>query len=137
MKPFILLALFLLSNSCDQKEDITLLENNQNEETILEQQLLGPNEIMLQIKILGTTETNKEICGSQKEHIFAVEVVDILESGSSITNKPSKEQKLDVVFLFDPGQLKNGITLEAKAKESLCSDATITYFTVIGHKILE
>ncbi|WP_298923844.1 hypothetical protein [uncultured Allomuricauda sp.] len=137
MKPFILLALFLLSNSCDQKEDIGLLESNQNEEAILEQQLLGPNEIMLQIKILGTTETSKEICGSQKEHILAVEVIEILESGSSITNKLSKEQKLDVVFLFDPGQIETGVTIEAKAKESLCSDATITYFTIIGHKILE
>lgn len=137
MKPFILLALFLLSNSCGQKEDIGLLESNQNEEAILEQQLLGPNEIMLQIKILGTTETSKEICGSQKEHILAVEVIEILESGSSITNKLSKEQKLDVVFLFDPGQIETGVTIEAKAKESLCSDATITYFTIIGHKILE
>lgn len=137
MKPFILLTLFFLSNSCDQKDDITLLENTQNEETILEQQLLGPNEIMLRIKILDSTETNKEVCGSKKEHVFAVEIIEILESGSSITNKLSKEQKLDVVFLFDPGQLASDITLEAKAKESLCPDAAITYFTVIAHKILE
>lgn len=137
MKPFILLILFFLSNSCDQKDDVSLLEKTQNEETIIEQQLLGPNEIMLRIKILESTETNKEVCGSNKEHVFAAEVVDILESGSSITNKLSKEQKLDVVFLFDPGQLESGITLEAKAKESLCPDATITYFTVIAHKILE
>ncbi len=137
MKPLILCLLFFLGNSCNESDSVDILETTQNEEVILDQQLLGPNEVIFQIKIVGSLEQNKEICGIAKEHVYQVELTEIIELGTSLNQKLSKAQQMDVAFLFEPSQLQNDMILEAKAKESLCPDASSTYFTVISHKILE
>lgn len=143
MKPLILLVFFLLGNSCNEADQISSTETSQNEEASpnenigLDQQLLGPNEIIFKIKVLGTSQDNKSICGATKPNIYQMEVMEVMELGSSLNQKISKQQQMSVTFLFDPGQLENDMILEAKAKESLCPDASTTYFTVIGHKIIE
>ncbi|UII77870.1 hypothetical protein LV716_08895 [Flagellimonas sp. HMM57] len=137
MKPILLLLLFVLSNSCDESEDMALLENPENEQTIPQQQAIGPDEILFKIKILKAVEADKEICGTQKENVFGVEVVEVMVSGSSLNQKLSKKHQMDVSFLFKPNPLAAETIIEAKAKETLCEDSSLTYFTIIAHKILE
>lgn len=144
MKPLILIMLFILGQSCSDAQDELLAENqqsqDQNEEVDganTDQEMLGTNEIVFKIKVLSEVQENKEICGISKEHLYNIEVLEIMESGSSIQQKISKNQQLSVNFLFEPGELQSNATLEAKARESLCSDASSTYFTVLSHKILE
>ncbi|WP_298792421.1 hypothetical protein [uncultured Allomuricauda sp.] len=142
MKPLIFLLLFALGNSCDKSNVVALEENAQNEETVqneeieIDQQLLGPNEVIFKVKMIGEMESNKEICGSSKQYVTTVEIIDIVKSGGSLNQKLSNKQQLTVAFLFNPEGLDKDMVLEAKAKESLCTD-TSTYFTIIGHKILE
>ncbi|MDC6365293.1 MULTISPECIES: hypothetical protein [Flavobacteriaceae] len=145
MKAVFVFVLFILSTACSEPENSSstegLLEEsvqNENDETVIDQQqMLGPNEIMLKIKVLGSSTQDKEICGLSKEHVFHVEVTEILQSGSSINQKLTKEQQMDVAFLFDPEVLETGTSLEVKAKEGLCPDTSTSYFTIIEHKILE
>lgn len=142
MKPLIIILLFVLGNSCDKSNSIALEETNQQEETaqndevIIDQQLLGPNEVIFKIKMTGEMEGNKEICGSAKQYVANIEIMDIVKSGGSLNQKLSNKQQLQVAFLFQPENLEKDMVLEAKARESLCED-TSTYFTIIGHKILE
>ncbi|MBS9463319.1 hypothetical protein KIM67_12950 [Flagellimonas sp. 389] len=137
MKPIILMLLFVLSNSCNESEDIALLENTEEEQTIPQQQVIGPGEVLFKIKILETAGTDKELCGTQKENVFGVEVVEVMELGSSLNQKLPKKHQMDVSFLFKPDPLATGTIIEAKAKETLCQDSSVTYFTIIAHKILE
>ncbi|MEX0313963.1 MAG: hypothetical protein AB3N18_07280 [Allomuricauda sp.] len=142
MKPLILILLFIMGNSCDKSNAVVLDETIQNEETAqneeveVNQQLLGPNEIIFKIKMVGELEANKDICGFSKKHVANIEIVDIVKSGGSINQKLSNRQQLTVNFLFNPEKLEKDMILEAKARESLCED-TSTYFTIIGHKILD
>ncbi len=64
-------------------------------------------------------------------------MLEILEGGSGITNIPHKKEILMINFLLPPKDLGLGNVLEAKAKESLCSDASKTYYTVNSYEILE
>ncbi|MEO9512271.1 MAG: hypothetical protein ABJN84_06215 [Flavobacteriaceae bacterium] len=143
MKLLTLLVLFLLGNSCNEADQVPYSETSQSEEaspnenTGLDQQLLGPNEIIFKIKVIGTLQDNKNICGVTKPNIYQMEVMEVMALGSSLNQKISKQQQMGVTFLFDPGQLENDLILEAKAKESLCPDASSTYFTIIGHEIVE
>ncbi len=142
MKPLILILLLFLGNSCNQSND-ELLETSQNEDASqndglpIDQQLLGPNEVMFKIKIVEAFTGDKEICGDSKAHVFDVEIMEIMESGSSLLQKLSTEQRLEVSFLFEPEALQKDKILEAKARESLCQDTSTSYFTILAHKILE
>nr|WP_299386631.1 hypothetical protein [Allomuricauda sp.] len=148
MKPFILILFFAIGQSCSNTDNLGLNENDQvqgqqeqtNQDTntdLPDQEMIGPNELRFTIKLLSEMQGDKEICGSAKKYVFDVEVLEILESGGSITQKLAKNQELKVAFLFDPGALEANSTLEAKARESLCEDTSTTYFTVLAHKILE
>ncbi|MCL6267385.1 hypothetical protein [Flagellimonas myxillae] len=148
MKPAILLLLFVLGQSCSKSQDGLLTENPQmheqtmgdNEEAgnnLPNQEMLGPNEIVFEIKVISEVQENKELCGISKEYLYKIEVLNIKESGGSVQQKISKNQQISVAFLFEPEQLEANTTLEAKARESLCQDASTTYFTVIAHKILD
>ncbi|WP_181899463.1 hypothetical protein [Flagellimonas nanhaiensis] len=139
-----MLLFLILTHSCSDSDQIAITESvqeetkgDENQEIIVDQQLLGPNEIVLRIKILGSASQGKEICGLSKEHVFHVEVIEVVESGGSVSQKISKNHQMDVAFLFQPEQFEADISLEVKAKEGLCPDASSTYFTIIEHKILE
>ncbi len=137
MKPLMLILLVLFGNSCSQEDSVALAEN-QNEDTMIDQaQLLGPNEIMLQINILDSSNQSKEICGLSKDFVFHVEVVEVSKIGSSVNHKFSLNEKMDVSFLFEPQNLSAGMKLDVKAREGLCPDTSNSYFTIIEHQILE
>ena len=144
MKLLIMLLFLVLTHSCSESDQLLATESAQEEtkgdetqEIIVDQQQLGPNEIVLQIKILGSASQDKEICGLSKEHVFQVEVIEVVEFGSSVTQKISKRHQMDVTFLFEPQKFEADTSLEVKAREGLCPDASSTYFTIIEHKILE
>ncbi|TMU55264.1 hypothetical protein [Flagellimonas algicola] len=148
MKPLIFILVFILGQSCSKSQEGSLTENSQIQEQSTDQsqdvndantdqELLGPNEIVFKIKVLSAVQDNKEICGVAKDHLYKIEVLEIMESGGSLQQKVSENQQISVAFLFEPGQLQANSTLEAKARESLCQDTSTTYFTVIAHKILE
>ncbi|WP_420401236.1 hypothetical protein [Flagellimonas sp.] len=147
MKPLIFILVFILGQSCSKSQEGLMTENSQiqeqsagqNEEAngATDQEMLGPNEIVFKIKVLSAVQDNKEICGVTKDHLYKIEVLEIMESGGSLQQKVSENQQISVAFLFEPGQLQANSTLEAKARESLCEDASTTYFTVIAHKILD
>ena len=144
MKPFIMLLFLVLTHSCSESDQLATVESvqegtkgDENQEIIVDQQQLGPNEIVLKIKILGSASPDKEICGLSKEHIFHVEVIEVVESGGSVSQKISKRHQMDVTFLFEPQEFEADTSLEVKAREGLCPDASSTYFTIIEHKILE
>ncbi|MEX0363464.1 MAG: hypothetical protein AB3N10_20995 [Allomuricauda sp.] len=148
MKPLIFILVFILGQSCSKSQEGLMTENSQIQEQSTgqneevngannEQEMLGPNEIVFKIKVLSVVQDNKEICGIAKDHLYKIEVLEIMESGGSLQQKVSENQQISVAFLFEPGQLQADSTLEAKARESLCQDASTTYFTVIAHKILD
>ncbi|AWX44317.1 hypothetical protein HME9304_01317 [Flagellimonas maritima] len=137
MKTLFILLLFIVSNACDTSGEFASVENSEKEEAITQQQMIGPDEILFKIKIVDTLGSDKQICGTQKDNVFAVEVVEVVVSGSSLSKKLPKNHQMDVTFLFEPNLLSNGKILEAKAKETLCQNTSMTYFTVIEHKILE
>ncbi|WP_222982237.1 hypothetical protein [Flagellimonas meishanensis] len=145
MKPLLLVLFVLFGNSCNQEDNTSPTENPITEAVKNENggtppptdQLLGPNEVLLKISILETTDQSKEICGLSKEFIFHVEVVEVIKTGGSVNKKFSKNEKMDVAFLFEPESLNANMTLEVKAKEGLCPDTSNSYFTIIEHRILE
>ncbi len=138
MKPLILILLIVFGNSCSQEESIAAVENQNNEDTMIDQtQLLGPNEIVLQINILESSDQSKEICGLSKDFVFHIEVIEVIKIGSSVNHKFFSNEKMDVSFLFQPEALSTGMTLEVKAREGLCPDTSNSYFTIIEHRILE
>ncbi|WP_422349415.1 hypothetical protein [Flagellimonas sp.] len=148
MKPLIFILVFILGQSCSKSQEGLMTENSQIQEQSTgqneevngannEQEMLGPNEIVFKIKVLSAVQDNKEICGIAKDHLYKIEVLEIMESGGSLQQKVSENQQISVAFLFEPGQLQADSTLEAKARESLCQDSSKTYFTVIAHKILD
>ena len=112
MKLFIMLLFLALTHSCSESDQLLAAESalegtkgDENQEIIVDQQQLGPNEIVLQIKILGSASQDKEICGLSKEHVFQVEVIEVVEFGSSVTQKISKRHQMDITFLFEPQEI--------------------------------
>ncbi len=120
------------SNNTSQKETV------ESSDTALPNQEAGiPGRITFKAKVKETFDSDKSICGVSRSNVLQVEVIEILEGGSGITNMPHKKDVLLVNFLLASKELGLGNIIEAKAKESLCPDASKTYFTVNSYEILE
>jgi len=154
MKTVIATLLFLIGTSCDPvakeipSENIetptesieTSAEssNNDNPNTTLPvQEGMNPGEISLKLEVMEVFDSNKDICGLSKKNVMKMKVKEVLSSGSSIVNLPVDEDELLMSFMLGPEDLLANRLIEAKAKESLCSDASKTYFTIISYEISE
>ncbi len=141
MKFLIIILLLIGSSSCDSagKNESTADEvpssNTSSDQT--PQEGLNPGEITFTIKVLETYSTARDICGISKENVSLVEVMKVSEGGAGATNLPKKTDELLVAFLSPSTGLKEGVSLEAKAKESLCPDASKTYYTIKSYEIIE
>lgn len=141
MRLLFVIILFFSGISCDSagKESIEVdVETLTNpKENIPDQSMANPGEITFNIKIVESYNTTKDICGLSKKYVFLTEVVEILEKGMGIINAPHKKQQLLVNFIQLPKDLEINNIIKAKAKESLCPDASKTYYTINTYKILE
>lgn len=145
MKSLIILSLFTFGMACNSVKE-TPKENTSkeaNEQTVnttttnTNRQLGIPGRISFKAKILETYADKKSICGLEKPNVAQIEVIEILERGSGITNLPKAKEVILVSFLLPPKNLGADMIIEAKAKESLCPTASKTYFTINSYKILE
>jgi len=147
MKTLILALLFLVANSCDpvnsesqnnaSENSIEVVNDNDVNTSLPVQESMNPGEITLKIKVMEVFDTSKDICGIPKTNVMKMAVQEILEQGSSIVNLPNKKDEALMNFLLAPKDLSKNLIIEAKARESLCRDASKTYFTIISYKIVE
>ncbi|GMN09667.1 hypothetical protein MTsPCn9_17100 [Croceitalea sp. MTPC9] len=141
MKSLILLFSLSISLACDTPNNVLETSSSDSlEETSdnsgQEQQSVSPNTITLMVKILEIHESI-DICGISKSNVIGTEVMKVVQSGSSIVNKPNVKDKMLLDFILFPKDLNKNTTIEVKATESLCQDGSKTYFTIASHKILK
>lgn len=146
MKSIAVLLIFLIGMACDTIKDLpestsenpAQKETSQSSDSSLPNPQRGiPGQIAFKAKIVETFDAKQNICGVSRSNVVQIEVIEILETGSGITNLPHKKDVLLVSFLLAPKNLDSNKVIEAKAKESLCPDASKTYFTVNSYEILE
>lgn len=142
MKTLILILLFFFGNSCDPvtKESIeTSSESIENTTPTVpsNQESMNPGEITFKIKIMEVYDSDTDICGISKTNVMKMSVQEVLEKGSSIVNLPKKNDEVLMNFFQAPKDLSENFTVNAKARESLCSDASKTYFTIFSYEIVE
>lgn len=143
MKSLITLLFFTFGLACNSVKE-TPNENTSKETkeqpvstTSTSRQFGIPGRISFKAKVMETYTEKKNICGLEKANVAQVEVLEILERGSGITNMPNQKEVILVSFLLPPKNLGSEMIVEAKAKESLCPAASKTYFTINSYKILE
>lgn len=141
MKTIILSLLFLFNNNCDPEVKKMAEENIEasvDNKTILSTQpSINPSQITLKIKVMEVYNSGKNICDLSIANVMKMKVQEIFERGSSIVNSPNKNDTILMNFLLPPKDLGIDTLIEAKAIESLCKDASKTYFTIISYKIAE
>ena len=147
MKVLILVLLFLVGNSCEPvtkdtpsesiENPVESVDNNEPNATIPIQQNMNPGEVRLKVKLMEVYDSGKDICGVSRNNVMKMEVQEILERGSSIVNIPIKNDEILMNFMLAPKDLSVDLSIEVKAKESLCREASKTYLTIISYKITE
>ena len=146
MKSIALMLFFITGIACDTVKDLpennakktSQKETTESSDSSLPNQQVGiPGRIAFKAKVMETYDANKSICGISRSNVVQVEIIEVLEGGSGITNIPHKREVLLVNFLLAPKNLDLDTIIEAKAKESLCPDVSKTYFTVNSYEILE
>lgn len=146
MKSIAVVLIFLIGMACDTVKDLpenTSESTYQNETTRSSDNSLQnlqngiPGRIVFKAKVVETFDSKKNICGVSRSNVVELEVMELLEGGSGITNLPHKKDILLTSFLLAPKDLGADVVIEAKAKESLCPEASKTYFTVNSYKIVE
>ncbi len=131
----------MVGNSCTEKQMGESL-SPENDSTIdigedAPQESQNPNEIVLTAFVIETFDAKKEICGQEKQNVVAVKIDRIVSHGQGIVNLPKKDQELLVHFLVMNEKPEENQKLALTAQESLCADASKTYFTILKHEISE
>lgn len=147
MKTLVLVLLFLVGNSCDQPATEAPIESGENpvesvgnadsNTTPTIRESMNPGEITFKIKVMEVYDSGKDICGLSKTNVMKMQIQEVMERGSSIVNTPNQQDELLMNFVLAPKDLSTDSQIEAKARESLCTDASKTYFTIISYKIAE
>lgn len=123
-----------MSSCSESTTDNTTADSADN---IPQFQQIGTDEILFNIRVLNVFESPQNVCGAEKSNVASIEIMEVLEKGSTVRQKVSKEEQFNLVFLFTPSNLEQNVVIEAKARETLCKNSSETYFTVISHKILD
>ncbi len=146
VKYLFFIVLLLFSLGCDSaSKDLPALQQDSTERddrsgsdtTIPDQETNNPEEVIFKIKVIEVFNTGKNICGAQRNNVMSAKVIDILKRGAYIIHMPKKEDVLLVDFVLAPKDLDPNMIIEVVAKESLCTDASKTYFTINSYKIIE
>lgn len=145
MKNIILSLMIISSLGCqttspstqEQETQIQAEADSENQDSNTIVQSSNPDEITFKIEVLEDFSSGKEICGVSKKNVFTIKVLAVIEKGVGISHTPNPTNEILVNFLFLTEAFEVGTILEARAKESLCLDASKSYFSVISHKILE
>lgn len=140
MKYLAILVFLLGSAACNssQNDPVPTVEDSMEQPADpLPQEGINPGELVFVIKILETYNSAKEICGLSKANVALVEIMEMGEGGMGIVNIPKKSDEMQVTFLLPSEDLQAGALLEATAKESLCPQASKTYYTIKNYKIVE
>lgn len=146
MKTLIVVLLFLVGNSCDPVTKEAPIESGENPVESVDnntdtnppiQEGMNPGEITFKVKVMEVYDSGKDICGLSKTNVMKMQIQEVVERGSSIVNPPNQKDEVLMNFMLAPKDLSADSHIEAKAKESLCRDATKTYFTIISYKIVE
>lgn len=115
-----------LASSEDQIETSTTPQQSEN-----------PRELIFKVTITDIYNSTKNICDVSRQNVMLIEVNEIVKRGMGITNVPHPKDQLLVNFVLSPKDLEKNMIIEAIAKESLCLDASKTFFTINSYKILE
>ena len=147
MKTLVLIVLFVVGNSCDpaSKENpvdssespVESTDTNDSNTTPPLQESMSPGEVSLKVKVMEVYDSGKDICGVSKTNVMKMGVQEVIARGSSVVNLPNKTDEVLMNFILAPKNLSANSTIEVKARESLCLDASKTYFTIISYKIVE
>ena len=149
MKPLLFALLLLYNVGCDDSSsELPDPEHNSNsiETSVVEDQIdpaieapqnNNPGEIIFKAKVVDIYNSEKDICGVSRQNVMLIEVTEIVKRGLGITNVPHPKDQLFVSFVLAPKDVRQNSIIEAVAKESLCYDASQTFFTINSHKILE
>jgi len=147
MKTLVLVLLFLVGNSCDPAAKEAPIESGENPVESVDdtdsnatppiQESMNPGEITFKVKVMEVYDSGKDICGLSKTNVMKMQIQEVVERGSSIVNTPNQQDEVLMHFILAPKDLATDSHIEAKAKESLCTDASKTYFTIISYKIVE
>ncbi|NAS12498.1 hypothetical protein [Poritiphilus flavus] len=124
-------------NSSQNDPEQAIEDNLEQPAEPLPQAGVNPGELNFVIKILETYNSSKEICGLAKANVALVKIMEMGEGGMGIVNLPKKSDEMQVAFLLPSEALQTGALLEATAKESLCPEASKTYYTIKNYKIVE
>ncbi|MFS4468895.1 hypothetical protein [Maribacter sp. 2210JD10-5] len=135
----LMLLLLIAGFSCDAAKELPNNEmiSESPSESSNAVETTAPDGIKLKISIIEVYDKGKNICGAPQPNVMKVEVIEVLESGFGLTNMPHKKQQLLVSFFKTPKNLVVGKLIEANAQESLCMDASTTFYTINSYKILE
>lgn len=146
MNYYIFLIFIVLGTACNTSKELTNQDNNNvsNEKKTLNlkggipnQESRIPGGIIFKAKVLEVHNTKQDICGVSRRNVVQLEVIEILEEGSSLTKIPATKELILVHFIFNPNDLKPTMIIQASAKESRCRDSSKSYFTVNSHEIIE
>lgn len=145
MKKAILSLMIISSLNCqttstsiqEQETQIQSEGDLSTQDSVPNIQSSNPGEITFKIEVLEAFNVGKEICGESLKNVFQIKVLEIIKRGRGISHTPNVTDETLVNFLFPNEDIQIGSQLEAKAKESLCRDASKSYFTIISHKILD
>ena len=129
------LALHNLRHNANSTE--TIVVENQIDPAIEAPQNNNPGEIIFKAKVVDIYYSGKDICGVSRQNVMLIEVTEIVKRGLGITNVPHPKDQLFVSFVLAPKDIGQNSIIEAVAKESLCFDASQTFFTINSYKILE
>lgn len=136
MKHLFLTMILLAGLSCDATSDTIANENMNADIENSEQESSNPGEITFRAKVMQIFPAEKEICGVALKNVMEVEITEIVKRGSSIAHTPRKKERILVHFAVSPSDLDATKVIEVIAKESLCGNASTTYFTINSYKML-
>ncbi len=138
---YLAILLFLLGsvacNSSQNDPEPAVEDSLEQPAEPLPQEGINPGELVFVIKILETYNSAKEICGLSKTNVALVEIMEMGEGGMGIVNIPKKSDEMQVAFLLPSEDIQTDALLEATAKESLCPQSSMTYYTIKNYKIVE
>lgn len=103
---------------------------------LVNDKIIAPNIIQLQVSILKEVKP-ANICNTEYSSTLEVKIIEILESGSSITNMITKNKKYTFVlnnFIKQKAieKIKSGKTMTITVKEGLCKNANQSLYEVLS-----
>jgi len=116
MKVYFVFLLFIITNSCSEKNigqlsSTDVASNNKNTNDVIPSQSQNPGEITLVVQVLKSFDSKMNICGQEKNNVVKIKVSEIRSHGQGIINLPLKNQELLTHFLVLDKKIEENILL--------------------------